>query len=204
MAALPRISEGPGVPLEGWRYLIALGSNVPHPRHGPPRRVLGAALVVLAEAGLRVERASPLVESAPLGPSRRRYGNGVAIVATPLAPPGLLALLKQVESAFGRRSGGRRWRARVLDLDIVLWSGGLWPRRCGRGGLTANRGQARSAGQGAPGRLPWLAIPHPAFRERGFVLGPARRIAADWRDPVGGRSVACLHARLTRPRPALR
>ncbi|RYD41366.1 MAG: 2-amino-4-hydroxy-6-hydroxymethyldihydropteridine diphosphokinase, partial [Verrucomicrobiaceae bacterium] len=61
----------------------------------------------------------------------------------------------------------------VLDLDIVLWSGGIWVS-------------------------PGLAIPHPAFRERGFVLSPAMDVAADWRDPVTGLKVRHLFARLTR------
>ena len=35
----------------------------------------------------------------------------------------MLARLKALEQDFGRRRG-RRWGPRVLDLDIVLWSGG--------------------------------------------------------------------------------
>ena len=40
-----------------------------------------------------------------------------------LDPPAMLAALKAIERDFGRRAG-RRWGARVLDLDIVAWSGG--------------------------------------------------------------------------------
>ena len=163
------------MPQRGWRYLIALGGNVPHPRHGGPRDVLRAAVAALAAAGLRVEAVAPVIDSAPLGPSRRRYANGAARVYSALAPPALLALLQRIERDFGRR-GGRRWAARVLDLDIVLWQGGVW--------------RARD-----------LTIPHPAFRSRGFVLGPAAAVAAEWRDPLSGRTVAQLRARLTRPRP---
>ena len=75
----------------------------------------------------------------------------------------------------GRRRG-QRWGDRVLDLDIILWSGGVW----------------RSAD---------LKIPHPAFTQRRFVLDPACTIAADWRDPLSGLTVAQAQARLTRPRP---
>ena len=46
---------------------------------------------------------------------------------------------------------------------------------------------------------PDLVIPHPLFRTRAFVLDPAVRIAASWRDPVTGFTVRQLHARLTRP-----
>ncbi len=158
------------------RYLIALGSNIRHHRHGPPHRVLAAALAALGEAGLRLERASPVFASAPLGPSLRRYANAAVIVRCRLSPPELLARLNAIESRFGRRRGGEPWRARVLDLDIVLWSGGAWA----------------SSG---------LVVPHPAFRERGFVLRPAAAIAPAWRDPLGGLTLRQLLARLTRPRP---
>ncbi len=147
-------------------YLIALGSNRPHARHGPPHRVLAAALARLAAQGIGVRAVSPLIRTRPLGPALRAYANGAAVVETALPPPDLLARLKQVERGFGRRR----------DLDIVLWDAGCW------------------AG-------PALIIPHPAFRERAFVLGPAAAIAGGWRDPLSGFTVRQLHARLTRHRP---
>jgi len=169
-----------------WRYLIALGSNLPHPRHGPPARVLHAALAALETCALPVIAAAPIVSSVPFGPSRRRYANGAALIETALAPPALLARLQAIEAAFGRNRRGQRWRARTLDLDIVLWSGGAW-------------------------RTPQLAIPHPEYRRRTFVTGPATQIAPDWRDPVDGLCVKHTHARLTRrarlpkaPRPHTR
>lgn len=157
------------------RYLIALGSNKRHHRYGLPERVLDAALVALSAQGLRMQSVAPLLQSAPLGPSKRRYANSAAVIETGLGPEELLNLLKRIERDFGRRSGGQRWSSRVLDLDIVLWSGGTWAS-------------------------PGLTIPHPSFRARDFVLTPTRQIAGDWRDPISGLSVKHLHARLTRPR----
>jgi 2-amino-4-hydroxy-6-hydroxymethyldihydropteridine diphosphokinase len=151
------------------RYLIALGSNVRHHRHGLPPAVLHAALAELATGGIAVERASHVVSTAPLGPSPRRYANAAALVATDLDPAALLRRLKAIERRFGRR-GGRRWASRVLDLDIVLWSGGAWSS-------------------------PDLTVPHIAFRERGFVLDPAAAIAPAWRDPVSGLTLRQLAAR---------
>lgn len=151
------------------RYLIALGSNVRHHRHGLPPAVLRAALAELAAGGIAVERASHVVSTAPLGPSPRRYANAAALVATDLDPAALLRRLKAIERRFGRR-GGRRWASRVLDLDIVLWSGGAWSS-------------------------PDLTVPHIAFRERGFVLDPAAAIAPAWRDPVSGLTLRQLAAR---------
>ena len=153
-------------------YLIALGSNVRHQRHGPPRRVLAAALGALAsQPKIKLRAASGVIESAPLGPSRRKYANAAALIRSKLAPDDLLHSLKALEARFGRRRG-KRWSARVLDLDIVLWDGGCW-------------------------WSPRLTIPHPAFRERAFVAGPAAQIAPGWRDPISGFTLRQINARLT-------
>ena len=153
-------------------YVIALGSNQPHGRHGPPRRVLLAALDRL---GLKVTAQSPIVGSAPLGPSQRYYANAVAQVETAMVPEELLCHLKGIEAEFGRRPC-KRWGSRVLDLDIILWSGGFWAS-------------------------PQLTIPHPAFRVRDFVLAPLTSIVPRWSDPATGLTVRQLKARLDRRRP---
>jgi 2-amino-4-hydroxy-6-hydroxymethyldihydropteridine diphosphokinase len=64
----------------------------------------------------------------------------------------------------------------VLDLDIILWSGGCW-----EGG--------------------GLVVPHPAFRERRFVVEPLAELAPNWRDPIGGGTMRQLFASLRRGRP---
>jgi 2-amino-4-hydroxy-6-hydroxymethyldihydropteridine diphosphokinase len=119
---------------------------------------------------------SPIIRSAPVGPSLRRYANAAAIVASPLLPPEMLGLLQSVEAHFGRRRRGQPWRARTLDLDIITWSGGIY---------SDDR----------------LAIPHIQMRHRSFVLGPARAIAADWRDPITNRTISQLFHKLNRPKP---
>lgn len=161
--------------MAGSIYVVALGSNR-RGRHGDPRREVGAALRLLGG------RAAPVIASAPLGPSTRTFANTAVVIATAESPPELLARLKRIERDFGRRSG-RRWGARVIDLDIVLWSGGCWRSKA-------------------------LTIPHPAFRARDFVLGPVAALVPRWRDPRGGLTMRQRHARLTRaravpnPRPA--
>ena len=161
------------------RYLIALGSNVRHHRHGRPSEVLAAALTALEDAGLEIEQASNVFFTAPLGPSRRCYANATAVLRTDLMPDELLACLEKIQRDFGRRPGGRRWGERVLDLDIILWDGGGWAS-------------------------PGLGVPHVEFRERLFVLRPAASIAPDWIDPMTGLSLRHLLARLTKPRPTPR
>ena len=158
-------------------YAIALGSNRAHARHGRPEQVVRAAIAALGAIGA-VERQSRIMDYPALGPAGRDFANAAAILSTALDPPALLAALKGIEREFGRRPG-RRWGPRVLDLDIILWTGG-------------------------PSAPPGPNIPHPEFRDRTFVLQPLAEIAADWRDPVTGLTVRHLLARLTAPRPARR
>ncbi len=160
-------------------YLIALGSNMRVSRLGGPRQVLAAAIAALEDSGLDVIDVAPIIDSAPIGPSLRRYANTVVVVESERSPDELWPILRALEDAFGRKRGGQRWRARPLDCDIVLWSGGIFVSR-------------------------ELAIPHSQFRSRTFVLQPAASIAPDWRDPISGLSVRQLAARLTAPRPAPR
>ncbi len=169
------------------RYLIALGSNRRHGRWGAPAHVLAAAIGAIA-ATATVAAQSRVVTSAAIGPSRRRYANAAAIVASDAAPAAMLARLHQIERRFGRRRG-QRWGARVLDLDIILWSGGRWGRR--------------GNGAGDPSAL---VIPHPRWATRRFVADPAAAIAGDWPVAPGAMTVRHWHARLHRdfaPAPAL-
>jgi 2-amino-4-hydroxy-6-hydroxymethyldihydropteridine diphosphokinase len=150
-------------------YAIALGSNR-RGRHGSPAEIVRAAA-----AAIGAERLSKVRPTPALGPAGRGFANAVALVASELDPPAVLAGLKRVERDFGRR-GGRRWGPRVLDLDIILWSNGAW---------------------GVDG----LVIPHPEFRRRRFVLQPLAEVAPTWRDPITGATVRQLLFRLTHRHP---
>jgi len=151
-------------------YAVALGSNR-RGRHGGPADEVRAALAAIGG----VIAASPPITTAPIGPSSRRFVNTVALIECVEVPPALLARLKSIEAAFGRRRG-QRWGERVIDLDIILWSGGVW----------------------ADDRL---IIPHPAFRERRFVLDLLAVLVPGWRDPSTGLTMRQLSARLTRRPP---
>jgi 2-amino-4-hydroxy-6-hydroxymethyldihydropteridine diphosphokinase len=118
---------------------------------------------------------SPVICTPAMGAAQRRFANAALVLESALDPPALLAALKRTELAFGRRPG-QRWGDRVLDLDIIAWSGGGWRSKA-------------------------LTIPHPAFAARRFVLDPACTIAPDWRTPPVGLTLAHHQARLTRPRP---
>jgi 2-amino-4-hydroxy-6-hydroxymethyldihydropteridine diphosphokinase len=159
-------------------YLIALGSNQRMPLFGRPERVIDEAVIALETTEVDVFAVSRTIRSAPIGPSRRCYANAAALISTALPPPQLLAYLQSIEAHFGRNRRGQHWQARTLDLDIILWSGGLWSSDA-----------------------PPLAIPHYAFKKRPFVLGPACEIAPEWRDPIRNLSLMQIFHRLKRAKP---
>ncbi|MDB5678177.1 2-amino-4-hydroxy-6-hydroxymethyldihydropteridine diphosphokinase [Sphingomonas bacterium] len=148
-------------------FVIALGSNR-RGRHGGPADEVRAALAAIGG----VVAVSAMIGTAPLGPSLRRFVNAAALIDSDEHPLALLDRLQAIEADFGRRRG-RRWGDRVIDLDIILWSEGVW---------NDDR----------------LTIPHAAFRARRFVLDPLVQIAPGWRDPLTGLIVRQIAARLTR------
>jgi 2-amino-4-hydroxy-6-hydroxymethyldihydropteridine diphosphokinase len=153
-------------------YAIAIGSNRPHGRFGRPAGVVEAAIARLDEE-FGLFDASPIVLNAAHGGAGRDFANAVAMVESRLAPPAMLERLKSVEREFGRRRG-RRWGPRVLDLDLVLWSGGKFRSRR-------------------------LTIPHAGLARRSFVLQPLAAIAPGWR--IGAVTVRHLAHRLARRPP---
>ncbi|HET9811560.1 MAG TPA: 2-amino-4-hydroxy-6-hydroxymethyldihydropteridine diphosphokinase [Sphingomicrobium sp.] len=154
-------------------YAIAIGSNRPHGRYGRPPQVVEAAIARL-DRDFGLFDASPIILNRAHGGAGRDFANSVALVESDLEPPTMLGALKRIETDFGRRRG-RRWGTRVLDLDIVDWSGGQWRSRK-------------------------LTIPHPSAATRAFVIGPLAAIAPGWR--LSGMLSARQHAhRLARRAP---
>lgn len=152
---------------------VGLGSNRGHGRHGPPRDVLRAAVAALETGGLQVQRLSPIIETAPLGPSKRRYANAALKGRWQGSAEALLALLKGLERDFGRRRG-LRWGARVLDCDLLAF------------------GTARVHVKG-------LEVPHPRLHQRDFVLQPLEKVWPGWRHPALRLTVRQMRARLGKP-----
>jgi len=152
--------------------LVALGANLPSPRHGTPRQTCEAALAALTAGGARVLRRSRWYRSDPVPPSGQpSFVNGVAEVATDLSPAELLALLHQIENEFGRTRRQRN-EARLIDLDLLAYGDRV----------------------SAAGEVPEL--PHPRLAGRAFVLLPLAELAPDWRHPVSGQRAADLAAQL--------
>jgi 2-amino-4-hydroxy-6-hydroxymethyldihydropteridine diphosphokinase len=154
-------------------YAIAIGSNRPHGRYGWPPQVVEAAIARL-DQDFGLFDSSPILLNPAHGAAGRDFANAVALVESSLEPPEMLRRLKQIEYEFGRRRG-RRWGPRVLDLDLVLWSGGKFQSRR-------------------------LTIPHPELEKRGFVLQPLAAVSPYWR-VRGSLNVRHLAHRLARKRP---
>ncbi|MEO6580043.1 MAG: 2-amino-4-hydroxy-6-hydroxymethyldihydropteridine diphosphokinase [Sphingomicrobium sp.] len=154
-------------------YAIALGSNRRHVRYGAPSGVIAAAIAQL-DHDFSLFDASAIVLNPAIGNAGRDFANAVALIETSLDPQAVLARLKGIERNYGRRPG-RRWAARVLDLDILAWTGGQVA-------------------------LSSLTVPHPRLAERAFAIGPLAAIAPGWR-LIGPLTARHLATRLARRRP---
>ena len=153
-------------------YAVAIGSNRRHACHGAPTGTVAAAIAEL-DAMFELFAASPIILNPAVGGAGREFANAVALLESPLDPVAMLAAVKAIERAFGRRPA-KRWSGRVLDLDLVAWSGGKFQSRA-------------------------LTIPHPRLASRDFVLGPLGVIAPDW-PLIGPLTARHLMARLGKRR----
>jgi len=141
------------------RAAIALGSNLGD-REALVRRGADALRGVLANLAVSSTHETAYVGA---GPAQPPYLNAAAIGDTPLTARALLEALLETERQFGR---DRPYpdAPRTLDLDLILYGTEIHDQ-------------------------PGLVVPHPRFRRRRFVLEPLAEIAADWIDPVTGRTI---------------
>lgn len=120
---------------------------------------------------------SSVVESEPQGVAADTdspdFLNAVVRARTGLEPDEVLAGCRRVEEAAGR-TRSRPGAPRTLDIDLLFHGDRVL-------------------------RSPDLTVPHPRWKERGFVLRPLREVAAGWRDPESGRTVE----EICRERPEL-
>jgi 2-amino-4-hydroxy-6-hydroxymethyldihydropteridine diphosphokinase len=147
---------------------IALGSNL-----GDSRQILTEAIIFLGTyPDLELLAASPLYQTAAVGPPQPDYLNGCITLACHQSPHHLLQTLLTVEQKFGRVRR-ERWGPRLLDLDLILY-----------GEEVIN--------------TPDLQVPHPRLWERAFVLVPLADIAPHWIDPVTGQTIEVLAQKVNR------
>jgi 2-amino-4-hydroxy-6-hydroxymethyldihydropteridine diphosphokinase len=148
---------------------VAMGSNIP-----PRRAALVKALSLLERPReIRIKARSRIFETEPQGgPPQGPFLNAAVLLETGLAPLDLLGRCLAVEREMGRVREGRDF-PRIIDLDIIFYDN-----------IQVD--------------LPGLEIPHPRFRERGFVLQPLADIIPCFEDPVTNETVGNLLLRWVR------
>src|SRR5688500_18316728 len=96
---------------------IGIGSNL-----GKKKDNFLEALDRLAKLpDTKILKESSLYESEPLGDSTDWYLNGAIEIETKFKPEMLLNKFKNIERAMGRKKVKKRWGARIIDLDILLY-----------------------------------------------------------------------------------
>jgi 2-amino-4-hydroxy-6-hydroxymethyldihydropteridine diphosphokinase len=143
---------------------IALGSNLAS-EWGDREANLRQAIERVGQLG-EVRAVSSFHDTAPVGYTEQpRFLNGAMLLETELDPVELIRALLAIERAMGRDRGGAPAKGpRVIDLDLLLM-----------GDVVLDQAE--------------LTLPHPALRERRFVLEPLAEIAHGMVDPVSGKTV---------------
>ena len=142
---------------------VGIGSNV-----GNKRENFFEAVSRLAKLpDTRVIKESSLYESEPLGDAKDWYVNGAVEIETKFKPDMLLKKFKNIERAMGRKKVKKRWGARIIDLDILLYDSAVLKKKS-------------------------LKIPHPEMPKRKFVLIPLSEIAPQVIHPELGVTISEL------------
>lgn len=135
---------------------IGLGSNRAHAGDSPLKQLQSSLSALNSCTNIQLLKTSSFYSSSPVGPQDQPdYVNAVACVETALPPEALLDVLQKIEAELGRdRSQERRWGARSVDLDILLYANQVI-------------------------ETPRLTVPHCQLTQRAFVLYPLAEIAED-------------------------
>ncbi|MBF9030800.1 2-amino-4-hydroxy-6-hydroxymethyldihydropteridine diphosphokinase [Rhodobacterales bacterium HKCCE3408] len=166
--------------------LVALGANLPSAA-GTPEHTVAAAMADLAQVAGGAVRSSALYSTpafpAGAGPD---YVNAAAAFDWTGEAEHLLEELHAIEARYGR-TRGRRWEARLLDLDLIALGDLVLPDE-----LTESAWRLLPVERAQHETPDTLILPHPRLAERAFVLVPLAGIAPDWRHPVTGLTVRAM------------
>ena len=130
------------------QYILGLGSNL-----GDRAGHLGQAIAGLAKLpGAKIGAISPALDSDPVGfQEQPNFLNICLSISCDLNPPAFLQATLAIEADLGRVRSSNRNGPRTVDIDLLFWEGGVWDS-------------------------PELTLPHPRWKERGFVTVPLRHL----------------------------
>src|SRR5262249_3104735 len=141
---------------------LALGSNL-----GKREDYLRAGIHRLAARGVQMIRCASIYSTQPQEiRDQPWFLNTVLEASTALDPDQLLRACLETEKENDRVRNVNKG-PRTLDIDIILYGNKII-------------------------REPGLTIPHPSFSARKFVLAPLSEIAADFVDPLTGKTIQQL------------
>lgn len=128
----------------GHECYLGLGSNL----NNPCRQITKAIQHISRIPGTDIIKTAPWYLSKAWGViDQNDFVNTVAMVNTSLTPMALLKALKNIEYRLMQRQKNKKWHARIIDIDILIY-----------GRVQLNR--------------PQLTIPHPHLAQRCFVVEP--------------------------------
>jgi 2-amino-4-hydroxy-6-hydroxymethyldihydropteridine diphosphokinase len=129
-------------------YFLGLGSNLGNRAANLAQGIEGVGSL----PGAKVLAISPVFDSDPVGFTEQpNFLNICLSLSCELKPRDLLAAALALETQAGRVRSSNKNGPRTLDVDLLFWDGGEH-------------------------RSPELTLPHPRWKERGFVTVPLRHL----------------------------
>lgn len=136
------------------RIYLLLGTNI-----GDLKENLSRAIGLIEANGIRILKKSKIYKTKPWGVEDQPDFLNLALeVESGLSAIELMRTLKLIEIQMGRKKTEKRWRPRLIDIDIIFW-----------GDKTIAHAE--------------LEIPHRDFFNRPFAVKILSEIAPDFKPP---------------------